>query len=94
MSGGFRLDHAALSAVTEQLVDAATAFDEAGQDVPGAVDAGAATGLVADILNTLCGAGVQLTTDAATLAGVADRCNVDLATTDSEVAEGFLLERP
>lgn len=49
---------------------------------------------MADILHTFSFAGVSLTTDAATLAGVAERCNVDMATTDSEVAESFLLGEP
>lgn len=88
---GFRIDHAALAAVSEDLVSAARTFDGAGRGVPTSSDAGAASGLVADILATLCQAGVSLTTDAATLAGVAERRNVDLATTDSEVAESFLL---
>ena len=50
--------------------------------------------LGADILRTVGEAGEQLTTDAATLAGVADRCNVDVATTDSEVAGDLLTGAP
>lgn len=91
---GFHLDHAALSAVTADLVSSGRVFDEAGRSTPSSVDAGLASGLMADVLETFARAGVSLTTDAATLAGVADRCNVDMATTDSAVAESFLLDQP
>lgn len=91
---GFRIDHDALAALTADLVSTARTFDGAGRGAPGAVDAGLASGLVADILHAFSSAGVSLTTDAATLAGVAERCNVDMATTDSEVAESFLLGEP
>lgn len=91
---GFHLDPDALRAVTDGLTGAATTFDGAGQGVPTAADAGLAAGLVADILRTVGEAGERLTTDAATLAGVADRCNVDVATTDSEVAGEFLTGAP
>ena len=47
-----------------------------------------------DALRAVGEAGEQLTTDAATLAGVADRCNVDVATTDSEVAGDLLTGAP
>ena len=91
---GFHLDPDALRAVTDGLADAATTFDDAGQGMPASADGGLAAGLVADILRTVGEAGEQLTTDAATLAGVADRCNVDVATTDSEVAGDLLTGAP
>ena len=84
---GFHLDPDALRAVTDGLADAATTFDDAGQGVPTSADGGLAAGLVADILRTVGDAGEQLTTDA-------DRCNVDVATTDSEVAGDLLTGAP
>ena len=89
---GFHLDPDALRAVTDGLADAATTFDDAGQGVPTSADGGLAAGLVAvESSSALSNAPPPL---AWTLAGVADRCNVDVATTDSEVAGDLLTGAP
>ncbi len=93
-SMSLHLDHDALRAVTDSLAESATTFDETGRGAPADVDAGLATALLGNILTRFAEVGLALTTDAATLADVADRCNVDHATTDSQVAETFLLEMP
>lgn len=87
------LDHAALRGVTSHLTSAATTFDGSGQGVP-SPDAGIATVILGAMLHTFGEAGSRLVDDGASLASVADACNVDLATTDSEAADHLLETAP
>ncbi|MBZ5738299.1 hypothetical protein [Nocardioides mangrovi] len=87
------LDHAALAAVTSDLTAAATTFDGSGQGVP-TPDAGLATVILGAMLHSFGEAGARLVDDGASLASVADACNVDLATTDSEAADELLESAP
>ena len=85
------LDHAALRAVTAGLSEAGRAFDETGRSAPEQPDAGWANGVLADIMFGFCEAGAGLVGTAVDLAETGETCNVEQETTDSVVAEQFLL---
>ena len=87
------LDHAALAAVTADLTGAATRFDDTGRGVP-RPDAGDATVVLGAMLQALGEAGSRLVDDGASLAAVADACNVDLASTDKAAADHLLESAP
>ena len=85
------LDHAALRAVTTDLSTAGRTFDETGKGAPGQPDAGWANGVLADIMFGFSEASARLVGTAVTLADTGETCNVDQETTDSTVAEQFLI---
>lgn len=85
------LDTAALRAVTTDLAAAGRTYDDSGRDIPGEPDAGLATGLLADILFGFSESSARLVGTAVTLAETGEACNVEYQTTDSTVAEEFLL---
>ncbi|MEZ0447593.1 hypothetical protein [Cellulomonas sp. ICMP 17802] len=82
-------DHQALDQIAQRLRAAGTALDRASTSMPGAVDAGVATELLAAVLHTFADTSARLTYEADHLAGVTEECVADYRATDSGVTERF-----
>lgn len=90
-SGDITIDRDAVTAIIGTLADAGGTFDAAGRSMPGAVDAGLATEVVASMLATLGGCGARLVSANASLASTGEQCTVRYTDTDAAAAERFLV---